>query len=252
MSLATPFNILGEPLIELPLVESTNIYAMEQIKTGLAISGSAYSAAFQTRGKGQMGKFWESEKDKNILISYVLDWGGPILKDSFGLSVAVSLGLYHFIHEFAGDETSIKWPNDIYWRDRKAVGILIENSLRGNQIQWSVIGIGINVNQTSFETTNPQPVSLHQITGKVFENRTLIKKLSAAIQLQIQHYLMGNGKAQLTEYNQHLYRKNKTQKFKTGVRLFEASIQGVNQYGQLVLQTSMEECFNFGTIQWIQ
>ena len=87
MSLATPFNILGEPLIELPLVESTNIYAMEQIKAGLAKSGSVYFADFQSKGKGQMGKFWESEAGKNALISYTLEWQNPCFTNPFGISV---------------------------------------------------------------------------------------------------------------------------------------------------------------------
>ena len=252
MSLATPFNILGEPLIELPLVESTNIYAIAQIRDGQAISGSAYFTDFQTKGKGQMGKFWESEIGQNILVSYVLNWETALFTNSFGLSVAVSLGVYDFLREIAGEETSIKWPNDLYWRDRKAVGILIENLLRGTQINWSIIGIGINVNQTQFSAEVPNPVSLKQMTGKTFDRKQLVKQLSEKIQVQLQLYLKGEAEAQLSRYNAHLYKKNRVQKFKSGTRIFEATIIEVNKEGQLILATGMQEAFNFGTLQWMQ
>jgi BirA family biotin operon repressor/biotin-[acetyl-CoA-carboxylase] ligase len=251
LSLATPFNILGEPLIELPLVESTNIYAMEQIRSGQAISGSAFTTDFQTRGKGQMHKFWESENGKNILISYTLEWGNSSFTNGFGLSVAVSLGLFDFYSQIAGEETSIKWPNDLYWRDRKAVGILIENSLRGTQITWSVIGLGINVNQTVFNDA-PNPVSLKQITGKNWDRKALINQLSAHLKTQINLWLSGEAETQLTRYNQHLYQKNQVQKFKSGSRLFEAVVKEVNQEGQLILEAGMEEAFNFGSLEWIK
>jgi BirA family biotin operon repressor/biotin-[acetyl-CoA-carboxylase] ligase len=252
LSLATPFNILGEPLIELPLVESTNIYAMEQIKAGLAKSGSVYFADFQSKGKGQMGKFWESEAGKNALISYTLEWQNPCFTNPFGISVAVSLAVYDFFSSYAGDETSIKWPNDVYWRDRKAVGILIENLYRGSQMTWSIIGTGINVNQTQFSAEVPNPVSLKQITGKTFDRKELIADLSAKIKMQINLWLEGQMEQQLYRYNELLYRKNQIQKFKSGNRIFEAVIKEVNEQGQLILVGGIQEAFNFGTIQWIK
>ena len=251
MPLATPFNILGEPLIELPLIESTNIYAMEQIRNGQAISGSAYLADFQTKGKGQMHKFWESEAGQNILISYALEWDKPIFTNNFGLSVAVSLGVFDFFSEIVGEATSIKWPNDLYWRDRKAVGILIENSLRGPQFKWSVIGMGINVNQTIFKDA-PNPVSLRQITGRTWDRLELVKRLSAHLKKQVNAWLSGNAEKQLMTYNQHLYKKDEIQKFKKGARLFEAIVKKVNQDGQLIVDSGIEEAFNFGAIEWIK
>lgn len=251
MPLATPFNILGEPLIEMPLVESTNIYAMEQIRAGQAISGSAYTTDFQTKGKGQMHKFWESEKGKNILISYALEWDKASFSNKFGLSVAVSLAVFDFYSAIAGEETRIKWPNDLYWRDRKAVGMLIENSIRGTQITWSVIGLGINVNQTVFKEA-PNPVSLRQITGKMGDRKVFIEAVSAHLKTQINLWLSGGAEAQLKRYNQYLYKKNQVQKFKSGSRSFEAVVKEVNQEGQLILEGVIEEAFNFGTLQWIK
>jgi BirA family biotin operon repressor/biotin-[acetyl-CoA-carboxylase] ligase len=192
---ATPIITLGAPLIELPSIDSTNIYAMEQIKAGKAISGSCYNTPFQTHGKGQHGRIWESEKGQNLLCSYVLElkslnpsknWGP---EDQKGLSAAVAIGAKAFFGAHAGDETLIKLPNDIYWRDRKAGGILIENSLRGTEWTWAVIGIGFNINQTSFSPDAPNPVSLRQITGRQWEIARLQTELSKALTESIQNWI---------------------------------------------------------------
>ena len=193
---ATPIITIGAPLIELPSIDSTNIYAMEQIKAGRAISGSCYNTPFQTHGKGQHGRVWESEKGQNLLCSYVLElkslnpaknWGP---EDQKGLSAAVAIGAKAFFGANAGDETLIKLPNDIYWRDRKAGGILIENSLRGTEWTWAVIGIGFNINQTSFSPDAPNPVSLRQITGRQWEIARLQTELSKALTKSIQNWIL--------------------------------------------------------------
>lgn len=200
---ATPIITIGAPLIELPSIDSTNIYAMEQIKAGKAISGSCYNTPFQTHGKGQHGRVWESEKGQNLLCSYVLElkslnpaknWGP---EDQKGLSAAVAIGAKAFFGANAGDETLIKLPNDIYWRDRKAGGILIENSLRGTEWTWAVIGIGFNINQTSFSPDAPNPVSLRQITGRQWEIARLQTELSKALTKSIQDWILVGEEATL-------------------------------------------------------
>ncbi len=200
---ATPIITIGAPLIELPSIDSTNIYAMEQIKAGKAISGSCYNTPFQTHGKGQHGRVWESEKGQNLLCSYVLElkslnpaknWGP---EDQKGLSAAVAIGAKAFFGVNAGDETLIKLPNDIYWRDRKAGGILIENSLRGTEWTWTVIGIGFNINQTSFSPDAPNPVSLRQITGRQWEIARLQTELSKALTKSIHDWILVGEEATL-------------------------------------------------------
>ena len=210
---ATPIITLGAPLIELPSIDSTNIYAMEQIKAGKAISGSCYNTPFQTHGKGQHGRIWESEKGQNLLCSYVLElkslnpsknWGP---EDQKGLSAAVAIGAKAFFGAHAGDETLIKLPNDIYWRDRKAGGILIENSLRGTEWTWVVIGIGFNINQTSFSPDAPNPVSLRQITGRQWEIARLQTELSKALTESIQNWIQVGEEATI-ENMKPLWRSN--------------------------------------------
>ncbi len=198
---ATPNILLGEPLIELTTIPSTNIYAMDQIQQGLAISGSCYTADFQTAGKGQHGRVWESEKGQNLLSSYVLElkqlkndkiWTPA---DQNGFSAAVALGARAFFGAFAGAEAKIKKPNDIYFRDRKAGGILIENLVRGKDWTWAVIGIGMNINQGSFSSASANhvaanPISLQEITNQSWDLKKMQKHLSEALTTAIRNWIV--------------------------------------------------------------
>ena len=198
---ATPNILLGEPLIELTTIPSTNIYAMDQVHQGLAISGSCYTADFQTNGKGQHGRVWESEKGQNLLSSYVLELKqlktGKIWTpaDQIGFSAAIALGARAFFASFAGAETKIKKLNDIYHRDRKAGGILIENLVRGKEWTWTIIGIGMNINQGSFSSASANhiaanPISLQEITNQTWDLKKMQKHLSEALTTSIQNWLM--------------------------------------------------------------
>ena len=195
MSPATPIITLGEPLIELSEIDSTNMYAMEQIHAQKALSGSVYQTDFQTNGKGQHGRIWESHRGENLLCTYILELNALkqgknwVPSEQLGLSAAVALGVQAFFMEFAGEETKIKKPNDIYWRDRKAGGILIENIVRGTDWTWTVIGIGLNINQTQFSNEAGNPVSLKQITGKDWDIKTMQKKLAEALSASLNLWL---------------------------------------------------------------
>ncbi|MEY4812074.1 MAG: biotin--[acetyl-CoA-carboxylase] ligase [Chitinophagia bacterium] len=206
MSPATPNILLGAPLIKLSTIDSTNIYAMAQIKEGLAKSGSCYTADFQTKGKGQHGRIWESSKGQNLLCSYILELKTlDTLKnwtptDQIGFSAAIALGARAFFAAFAGSKTKIKKPNDIYFNDRKAGGILIENLVRGQEWTWAVIGIGMNINQTAFSSAavnsvSSNPISLQEITNQSWDIQKLQAHLSEALNNAIQDWLIkGDGK----------------------------------------------------------
>ena len=201
MSPATPNILLGAPLIELSTIDSTNIYAMAQIKEGLAKSGSCYTADFQTNGKGQHGRVWESNKGQNLLCSYILELNTlDALKnwtpaDQIGFSAAIALGARAFFAAFAGSETKIKKPNDIYFSDRKAGGILIENLVRGQEWTWTVIGIGMNINQTEFSpealnSVSLNPISLQEITNQRWDLKKMQQHLSDALNNAIKDWLL--------------------------------------------------------------
>ncbi|MBI2730689.1 MAG: biotin--[acetyl-CoA-carboxylase] ligase [Sphingobacteriales bacterium] len=166
-------------------------------------------------------------------------------------SAAVALGVYDFFSKYAGDETTIKWPNDIYWRDRKAGGILIENIIAGAEYRWAIAGIGININQTNFPESLPNPVSLKQITGKDRVSFQLAEELHRAV-LNRTDQLKAEGFQPIYQsYQSHLYKMNQLQKFKKQNRVFEAIVKDVSPCGQLVVQHATEESYDFGEIEWV-
>lgn len=145
--------------------KSTNSY-LSDIADEVA-DGVAVAARSQTAGRGQRGNSWESEPAKNLTFSLMLRPQGLDASEQFYISEAVALGVVDALLGKLPDgaPVAIKWPNDIYWENRKICGILIENSLMGRKINYSIAGIGINVNQREFVSDAPNPVSLWQITG---------------------------------------------------------------------------------------
>ena len=261
MPLPSAGNPIGKPFIALQSIDSTNKYAMglihgNQLPEGQdeAQHGMAIFAHEQTSGKGQRGKNWVSEKDANIVLSILLNPYPLSIQDQFKLSVCVSVSVYEFFSGYAGDETKIKWPNDLYWRDRKAGGVLIENLIGGSESKewkWVVVGIGININQVVFATDLPNPVSLKQINGKNLEPVRLAKELCAVLEKNYQLLISGNFEDLFIIYQKHLYRKNEKVKLKKDNRVFETTINGVSPTGQLITQHSIEERFEFGEVEWI-
>jgi BirA family biotin operon repressor/biotin-[acetyl-CoA-carboxylase] ligase len=263
--LPLPFagNPIGKPFIELQSIDSTNKYAMGLIHGdilpdghGEAQHGMAIFSHEQTAGKGQRGKNWVSEKDANIALSILLNPFPLSVPDQFKLSVSIAISTWDLFSKYADDETRIKWPNDLYWRDRKAGGILIENIIKSSQSvvgswQWSVIGIGVNINQSVFDPDLPNPVSVKQITGKNFEPIKLAKELCSIIENNHQLLIAGNFDILFNKYQTHLYKKDEKVKLKKGNRVFETIIKGVSETGQLITQHSIEERFEFGEVEWV-
>ena len=155
---------------------------MAKVHAGLAKHGETWLALEQTAGKGQRGKAWESAPGENIIFTAVLEPDFLPFSSQVLLSKAVALACYDLFWTYAGDETRLKLPNDLYWRDRKAGGILIENVFRGADWTHAVIGIGININQTVFSPELLNPVSLKQITGKTFDLMRLSRELCACLE----------------------------------------------------------------------
>ena len=157
---------------------------------------------FQTAGRGQAGNGWESEEGKNLLCSILL----PPRKDLFYLNVLTSVAVHKMVNSqfsILNSQLTIKWPNDIYWQDKKIAGILIENAIIGNEVKYSIAGIGLNVNQTTFVSNAPNPVSLKLITGA----ETNIDELMCALMTQIEAAEAMSEEQVWTYYREHLYRK---------------------------------------------
>ncbi|MCB0714666.1 MAG: biotin--[acetyl-CoA-carboxylase] ligase [Chitinophagaceae bacterium] len=233
-------------------MDSTNNYARQQIHAEMAQSGMTVFAHEQVAGKGQRGKSWTSEKDVNMAISVILKPELITLSKPFQLSVCVAVAAFRFFEKYAGEGTKIKWPNDIYWQDRKAGGILIENTISASgNWDWAVCGIGININQANFPSHLRNPVSLKQITGKNFDIIHLAKELCQQLDMAC-HEFSNNGFEQLIEnYNSNLYKRNEKVKLKKENRVFEAEIKTVLPSGELLVQHTIEESFSFGEVEWI-
>ena len=235
----------------LDCVDSTNNYAMAQAHAGLAKHGSAWFAKEQTAGKGQRGKKWESRKDENIALSIVIVPSGIPFQQSFMLSVAASLACYDFFRGLAGDKTSVKWPNDIFWSDRKAGGILIENIVQGNNWKYAVIGIGVNINQQEFNDEITNAVSLKQITNKDYDTIALAKMLYEAVMKRIDKMNTNTLSILLQEYNRHLYKLNSSVTLKKAGVIFKTEITGVKDTGKLLTSDDIFNELDFGEIEWL-
>jgi BirA family biotin operon repressor/biotin-[acetyl-CoA-carboxylase] ligase len=242
---------IGFPFYELSTVDSTNNYAMARVHEGMALHGMAVFAHDQTAGKGQRGKTWVTEPGANIVLSIVADTLPIRHLPPFALSAAAALAAYALFTDHAVHETSIKWPNDIYWRDRKAGGILIENIYRGHEWQWAVIGIGINVNQTTFPEGIRPPVSLHQITGRAFDAVQLAGDLCNYLEAEWQS-LITEGPIQLFErYQRHLFQVDQLVRLKKDNIVFETRVKGVDTQGRLMTGENGEILFSVGQVEWV-
>jgi BirA family biotin operon repressor/biotin-[acetyl-CoA-carboxylase] ligase len=242
-------NPIGTPFIELPTVESTNNYAMGLVHEGVAQHGLAVFTAEQTKGKGQRGREWVSEPGSNMALTVIVK--PPRLDGSslFLFSMAVANACLELIEKYAGEEVSIKWPNDIYWRDRKAAGILIENVWQGNHWKFALVGIGLNVNQTDFGPLGTRAVSLKQITGKNFDAAGLAAELCGLLEQQL-HRLNNDPAGVREKYHHSLYCLGKMIRLKKDNRIFEAELIDVSADGRLMVRHAIEESFGVGEAEW--
>lgn len=167
-------------------------------------------AGYQTAGRGQTGNGWESEEGKNLLCSILVERQktATIKEESpFYLNVTVSVAVHRLLSQelmAKSQQLTVKWPNDLYWQDKKMAGILIENAIIGNEVKYSIAGIGLNINQTEWKSDAPNPVSLKQITGKEYNIDEQMKSLAHAIR----EVLSEPEEEVWAYYKAHLYRKD--------------------------------------------
>jgi BirA family biotin operon repressor/biotin-[acetyl-CoA-carboxylase] ligase len=230
---------------------STNNYLREYLKKEPLPEGSVIIAEYQTGGRGQTGNSWESSPGKNLLFSLVLYPECIAPNQQFALSQIASLAVKETLDAYT-NHISIKWPNDIYRQNKKICGILIENDLTGTTIHRSLIGIGINLNQTVFESDAPNPVSLTRITGKVYDKRDVLNRF---LRIFYAYYLLIL-QEKFTEikdaYMQALYRKEGYHPFSDPEGPFLAHIYDIETTGHLLLQLENGEIrrYAFKEVSW--
>ena len=223
---------IGSRIIYRDKVSSTNTLAREILDDDSSCEGTVIFASEQSKGKGQGNNTWLSEAGKNLLVSIITKPVFLKADQQFLISKTISLAIASMLDNYSGS-ISIKWPNDIYYKDDKIAGILIENSLEGNKIKNSVIGAGININQASFPPGLPNPVSLSMIKKREYD---IADVLSDFCRISDDWYSMLKA-GQLSYINQvyisRLYRFNRPSFFKTDQGRARGRIKGIDKYGRL-------------------
>ncbi len=193
--------------IKVSQTASTNTYLSRLAAT--LPGGTVIYTPSQTAGRGQKGNSWESEDGKNLTFSLLLKRPPVKARDQFYLSEAAALAVVEALSAEAGDSFTVKWPNDVYWQDKKACGMLIENSLDSSDIATSIVGIGINVNQEHFLSDAPNPVSLINITGREHDLMALLKRVCSRIEQLVESLGDANARTDLHQrYMAALYRND--------------------------------------------
>jgi BirA family biotin operon repressor/biotin-[acetyl-CoA-carboxylase] ligase len=231
---------------------STNTYLKELSQRKPLDDFTTVVAGYQRSGRGQEGNSWESENGKNLLFSYIISPDFCPANEQFYLSQLISLGIKETLDSYT-DGITIKWPNDIYWHDRKICGILIENVLCGTRLSQSIAGIGININQEIFRSDAPNPVSLRQITGKEYE----LDEVLLGILIRTQQYYTalrrGEKRTIADTYFRALYRRDGLYPYRDAQGLFRARIKDILPSGTLVLleENGRERHYNFKEVAFV-
>lgn len=221
-------------IIRLEETDSTNTY-LRQHASQMEAWMTVVTAEYQTAGRGQGVHTWESNRSENLLFSVLTHPVMVPVRSQFLLSEAGALALKEVLDGYT-DGITLKWPNDIYWNDRKLSGTLIETSIGGGRIKNCVFGIGLNVNQKTFESDAPNPVSLAQILGHDIDREQLFKQIVAAFE---KYYRMLENRqydAISALYHEALYRRQGFYMYEDGDGRFEGAIVEVGDDGLLVLR----------------
>lgn len=232
---------IGKVLHHFDLLDSTNSEAQKLILQGKAIEGTIISTDYQTGGKGQRGNTWESIEGLNLLMSVILKPSFLLAKNQFEINQFVSLALVDLISNILPQKKiKIKWPNDIYIGDKKVAGILIQNILKASQIQYCIIGIGLNINQLEFSKGLINPTSLSLESGKqrkFYEVNDI--KMELAADLEKRYLQLKNKSESLSiEYLDSLYAKDSERTFEdlNKKEVFKGLIRNVDDSGKLVIE----------------
>jgi BirA family biotin operon repressor/biotin-[acetyl-CoA-carboxylase] ligase len=243
---------IGKNIIRLPQTDSTNSFASRLLDNSRPEEGTAIVAGFQNMGRGQRQSNWESERDKNLIVSFIFY---PMLNvsDYFLLNQVIALSVHETIKKEFIQNVKIKWPNDIMVNDNKIAGILIENSIRGNSVIVSIAGLGINVNQVTFQKYEPPATSFYLETQKQYVLTGLFEKLCISLN---KWYLALNDEDHeiITDsYCKALYRLNETHSYQLKNKKVKGVIRGVSHDGRLLLKTELGNFYelNFKEIKYL-
>lgn len=241
---------IGQQLIYLPICQSTNTFALELLTSETPAEGTVVYTSQQTAGRGQRGNAWEAEADQNLTFSIILYPSFLDINAHFYLNMAIALAIRDFLANILGDEVKIKWPNDILYQSQKICGILIENSIRKNAIDKSVVGIGVNINQIQF--ASPQASSLKKITGRDYHLEPLLEQLLKQVEEKYLNLRNSKFNELKINYLRNMFRYQEKAWYQQGEALFEGEIIGVDESGHLRIQADNQLLrFDFKEVSFV-
>ena len=232
---------VGQNVIALQRVDSTNNYLKYELtKSEPLPEGTVIMAEEQYAGRGQFNNQWLSEPGKNLTFSLLLSPSFLDPAKQFLLNITVSIAINDVLTEIIGKDCKIKWPNDIFFGDKKLGGLLIENILSGRSWKHAIIGIGINVNQTAFADSIKNITSLKEIKGRPFDLRELLKRICIAIEKHYIQLKQGFHVLQHKKYLSRLYKFKELHTFEIDGQVKTGSIEGITEEGKLILNIEKE------------
>lgn len=237
--------VVGIPLIRLDQVDSTNSYAGQMIKKGGVSEGTVILAEVQTMGRGQKGNTWESRKGMNLTFSFILTPTFLEARRHFYLLMSISMGLLDVLKQ-EGMTIQVKWPNDMVSAGRKIGGILIENSMQGSRISFSVIGIGLNVNQTRFTFAGGNPTSVKLELGHTIDRENLFADALKHMTAWINRLYRKEWSRIRESYLQHLFQFEEWADYTDAEGDFRGRIIGVLEGGELSIEKQNGEIHHYG------
>ena len=241
---------MGQQLFFLPVCASTNSEAQQLLLKNEATEGCVVLTDEQTQGRGQRGNSWEAAPGKNITLSVILSPVFLAVRHQFYLNMAVSLAVLDLLREQGLDKARVKWPNDLYFEDRKLGGILIENTVTSQSIQHSIVGIGLNVNQLHFGIGTA--TSLAAEVGTQLDVKRLVNRLLELLEKRYLELRSGKIDKLKYEYLQALYRYQEKHRYRIGSEEVEGQIMGVDEDGRLALEVEGElRYFGFKEIAYL-
>jgi BirA family transcriptional regulator, biotin operon repressor / biotin---[acetyl-CoA-carboxylase] ligase len=211
------------------------------------------TTGFQTQGRGQGANTWYSSRNQNLLLSFHAIPGGIAPVRQFMISRMVSIALHEVLSKYIppSHKVCIKWPNDLYAGRRKIAGILVENQIMGEKISSSIIGIGLNVNETGFPPTIPNPVSLFQLLNHTTDIETILTDIKKTL-IRINKTDKTSFPGFHAEYDNHLLGRDQSMLFKDQDGAFEGTITGTDDFGRLCVKTgSVTKHYAFKEIEYI-
>jgi len=219
-----------------PKVDSTNKTARKLFSNKEAKEGSIIYSFHQKNGKGRGENKWYSSENQSVCLSLIIEPEKLSFSSFFKLHMMTSIAIVEALEKYTPSESlKIKWPNDIYYKDKKLAGILITNDIAGEYIKASIIGVGVNINQNNFPNDIPNPISLKQITGKEHNIKSLLQDISQSL-LENYDTLNSNLDFFNTKYHQRLYKLDILSEFYIDNKVQEGIIKGIGEDGKLLLE----------------